>query len=63
MDQVSPWWRGNVLLLGLSGKVFGWAGAQRVRASVGALSGFAPRTRASVSAILNGLKMLVFTNL
>lgn len=39
-------------LLGLSGKVLGGggAGAQRVRAAVGALSRFAPRTRASASA-------------
>lgn len=60
MGQVSPWWHGKVLLPGFLEKSSGWAGAQRVRASVAALSGFAPRTWASVSAIL---KMLAFTNL
>lgn len=27
MDQVSPWWRGKVLLLELSGKILGMGGS------------------------------------
>lgn len=62
-DQFHPGGAGMRCSRGFLEKSLWWARAERVRASVGALSGFAPRTRASASAILSGLKMLAFANL
>lgn len=59
-DQFHPGGAGMRCSRGFLEKSLWWAGAERVRASVGALSGFAPRTRASASAILSALKICKF---